>query len=167
MLNLTEKQIIEYFKKSYTSADGLWFMKAEGRYDFDTALDMDVGVWKVMPKIQARMLKPLAHSGSGLIDLMECLATKLMLEGYSFDIVDNTDSDSFSIKIGSCPWHNLMLKSKREHLAGKIGSVVCVNEYEVWAKEFGDNIDFKLAGQICNGDGTCIMDFKSTGIKQI
>jgi len=54
MLKLTDKQIVEYFKRSYTAVDGLWFMKVEEIYGFDTALDIDEEVWKVMPKIQAR-----------------------------------------------------------------------------------------------------------------
>ena len=66
MLNLTDEKIIEYFKKSYTAADGLWFMKTEEKYDFDTALELDAKVWEVMPIIQALMLKPLADSGNKL-----------------------------------------------------------------------------------------------------
>ena len=159
MLNLTDKQIIEYFKKSYSSVDGLWFMKAEEKYDFDAALQMDVKVWQVMPKIQARMLKTLSDSGNPLKDLLECLTTKLALEDFSFTVEDNTDTNSFSIIIDDCPWHNLMVKSNREHLSVKIGSLVCKNEYEVWAKEFGADIKFMLDGQICAGAEHCILRF--------
>jgi hypothetical protein len=55
MLKLTDRQIADYFHRSYTAVDGLWFMKVEAACGFDTALDIDTGVWKVMPKIQARM----------------------------------------------------------------------------------------------------------------
>lgn len=159
MLNLSDKQIIEYFKKSYTSVDGLWFMKTEEKSDFDSALQIDAKVWEIMPKIQARMLKPLADSDNQLKNLLECLTTKLALEDFSFTIEDNTDCGSFSIIIESCPWHNLMLKSKRENLSAEIGSLVCKNEYAVWAKEFGDNIIFKLDSQICAGADNCIFHF--------
>jgi len=159
MLNLTDKQIIEYFKKSYTSVDGLWFMKTEEKYDFDTALELDAKVWEVMPKIQARMLKPLADSGNKLKDLMECLETKFSLEDFTFTIEDNTDSGNFSIIISSCPWHNLMVKSKRENLSAKIGSLICEREYQVWANEFGSDINFKIEEKICAGAGNCILRF--------
>jgi predicted ArsR family transcriptional regulator len=159
MLNLTDKQIIEYFKKSYTSVDGLWFMKAEENYDFEAALQMDVKVWEIMPKIQARMLKPLANTGNDLKDLMECLTTKLALEEFSFTTEDNTDSGRFSIIINNCPWHNLMVKSKREELSAKVGSRICNSEYEVWAKEFGKDIAFIIDGQICAGAEHCILRF--------
>ncbi len=159
MLNLTDKQIIEYFKKSYTSADGLWFMKTEEKFDFDTALQIDAKVWETMPKIQARMLKPLADSGNRLRDLLECLTTKLALEDFSFRVEEGADFTQFSIIISNCSWHNLMIKSQREHLSNKIGSLVCKNEYEVWAKEFGADIVFKLDGQICAGNECCVLRF--------
>ena len=159
MLNLSDQQIIEYFKKSYTSVDGLWFMKAEEQYDFEAALRMDVKVWQVMPKIQARMLKPLANTGNSLKDLMQCLTTKLTLEDFSFTTEDKIDSGSFSIIISKCPWHNLMVRSKREHLSEKVGSQICNNEYPVWAKEFGDDIVFQLESLICAGAGSCIFRF--------
>jgi hypothetical protein len=159
MLNLSDKQVIEYFKKSYTAVDGLWFMKTEEKYGFDTALEIDAKAWEVMPKIQARMLKPLADSDNQLKNLLECLTTKLALEDFSFKVEDNTVCGNFTVIIDSCPWHNLMLKSKRENLSHKIGLLVCKNEYAVWAREFGDNIVFKLDGQICSGADKCIFSF--------
>jgi hypothetical protein len=159
MLNLNDKQVIEYFKKSYTSVDGLWFMKSEEKSDFDSALQIDARVWEVMPKIQARMLKPLSNSDNQLKNLMECLTTKLALEDFLFKVEDNTDSGNFVVVIDSCPWHNLTLKSKRENLSAEIGSLVCKNEYGVWAKEFGNDIIFQLDGQICAGAEKCILRF--------
>ncbi len=50
MIELTEKQISEYYKRSYTAVDGLWFMKAEERYGFDTALDMTTKSGRSCPK---------------------------------------------------------------------------------------------------------------------
>ena len=159
MIQLTDKQVIEYFKKSYTSVDGLWFMKIEEQADFDTALQIDNKVWEIMPKIQARMLKSMSDSKNEFEALLECLSTKLSLEGFSFTVEDNIKADNFSIAINNCPWHNLMIKSKRAGLSGKVGSVVCNSEYNVWAKEFGDNITFKLGEQICTGFKSCILHF--------
>ena len=54
MAGLTNKDRAEYYNRSYKAVDGLWFVKAEEQFDFDTALELDKEVWKVMPKIQAR-----------------------------------------------------------------------------------------------------------------
>jgi predicted ArsR family transcriptional regulator len=157
MIKLTDKQIIEFFHRSYTSVDGLWFMKTEERYGFDAALQIDKSVWEIMPKIQARMLKSIVDTKNELQALLECLTTRLSLEGFSFNVESN--ADDFSIIIDNCPWHNLMIKAERENLSGQIGSVICNNEYEVWAKEFGDNITFTLNDQICKGSKLCILTF--------
>ena len=57
MTKLSSQQVAEYFSRSYRAVDGLWFMKVEEKLGFDAALELDNEVWKVMPKIQARMIK--------------------------------------------------------------------------------------------------------------
>ena len=57
MTKLSSQQVAEYFSRSYKTVDGLWFMKVEEKHGFDAALELDNEIWKVMPKIQARMIK--------------------------------------------------------------------------------------------------------------
>lgn len=159
MIQLTPQQVAEYFQRSYTTVDGLWFMKVEGRYGFEAALDIDNEVWKVFPKIQARLLKSMGKLGTGTDALLEALTTKLKLEGYEFK-TEKTDS-GFRIIISECPWHNLMVKSKREALSGKVGTLICNTEYRAWAAEFEENIKFELKHQICSGSKSCILQFHS------
>ena len=164
MIELKSEQIIEYFKRSYTAVDGLWFVKLEEKYGFDAALEIDQEVWEAFPKIQARFLKSAGRLGNGMDALLECLATKLNLEGFKFYAVKSGSQGSqggFQISISDCPWHNLMLKSGREKLSGEIGTLVCNTEYSVWASEFGDNIKFELKEQICKGSPSCILQFVS------
>ena len=160
MLKLTDKQISEYFKRSYTAVDGLWFMKVEEKYGFDTALDIDDDVWKVMPKIQARKLKSMGNLTGGLESLGECITTKLTLDGFEFKIEPSDDASILKITLTECPWHNIMIKSGREHLSEKVGTRICNTEYQVWAAEFGDTIKFELDDQICKGNRCCILSFK-------
>jgi predicted ArsR family transcriptional regulator len=159
MIELTQKQIAEYFHRSYTAVDGLWFMKIEEKYGFDVALDIDNEVWKVCPKIQARLLKSMGKLDTGTDALFEALTTKLKLEGFEFK-TEKTDR-GFRITINNCPWHNLMIKSKREVLSGKVGTLICNTEYRAWAAEFGENIKFELEEQICTGSRRCILEFVS------
>ena len=161
MLKLTDKQISEYFKRSYTAVDGLWFMKVEDIYGFDPALDIDDEVWKVMPKIQARKLKSIGGSTEGLDGLRQCLTTKLTLDGFAFKAEQSDNDRSLKIILSECPWHNIMIKAGREHLSGPVGSRICTTEYQVWAAEFGDDIKFELGDQICEGQDYCILLFKA------
>ena len=155
---LTNRQIIEYFHRSYKAADGLWFMKVEKKYGFNVALEIDKEVWKVIPKIQARMIKSMLGKGKGEAAFLESLTAKLSLEGFKFKA--ERRENGFRIQISDCPWHNLMVKSGREKHSGKVGTTICNVEYSAWASEFDKNMQFTLRTQKCKGSEYCILDFK-------
>lgn len=157
-MEMTEIEKTEYFKRSYVAADGLWFMKTEERYNFDLALDIDTEVWKIIPKIQARYLKELIQNRAGFEALIECFTVKLQLDGFRFK-AKRLDQNRVEFLVLQCPWLEKLKKAKREHLAGKIGSKICSAEYSGWAREFGDTIQFKLDGQLCNGCEKCRLIF--------
>jgi len=154
---LTDKQAAQYFRRCYTAADGLWFMKVEENHGWTAALEVDEQVWKVLPKIQARMLKSVLNVDQGIDALQQCLTTRLTLEEFEFET--QTSSDGFSISINRCPWHEQMVKSGRKHLSGTVGRRICGTEYPVWAAEFGP-IQFELQQQICDGCGQCVLRFR-------
>jgi hypothetical protein len=133
-------------------------VKAEVRCGFDAALDLDDEVWKVFPKVQARMLKDMTRMASGLEALRECFATKLAIEGFQFD-VDAAAGNGFRVNISRCPWHDAMVKSGREALSGKVGPRICGTEYSVWAAEFGQGIRFARKSEICTGAERCVLEF--------
>lgn len=162
MIELTDRQIAAYFQRSYTAVDGLWFMKLEEKTDFDTALEVDAAVWKVMPKIQARKLKELTGLAAGLDALRQCFVSKLRIEGYAFEVADRPDGPGFEIAIARCPWVDLLVKSGRQHLADKVGRTICTTEHSVWASEFGKNIRFEFGQRLCAGCSTCVPRFHAT-----
>lgn len=154
MTEMTGNQKLEFLRRSYSSIDGLWFLKVEERYGFETALNMDEEVWKVFPKIQIRMLKTSERAERGCGDLRRCLSIKLALESFEFQIDDSQD-ESLSLIITRCPWHGLMVKSGREDLSGKVGQRICRTEYSVWAAEFGCELHFDNSPRICTGAQSC------------
>jgi hypothetical protein len=156
MMEITDEQRAEYFHRSYAAADGLWFMKVEERYGFDVALEIDEEVWRVLPKIQARAIKSILNLGSGRDDLLQGIAARLALEGFEFEA--EREEWGFRIAISRCPWHDLMIKSGRENLSEKVGSIICPTENAVWASEFGD-MNFELESQICRGSEQCTLRF--------
>ncbi len=161
MIDLTSEQTIEYWRRSHDTVDGLWFMKIEERYGFDTALGIDDEVWKVLPKIKARMLKSMGGLADGVAGLFEAIVTKLRLEGFTFEAERADDGSAFRIVITDCPWHKVMIRAGREHLSGRVGTLICTSEYSVWAAEFGDDLTFELADHICEGSPTCVLKFTS------
>jgi hypothetical protein len=134
-------------------------MKVEALYGFDAALELDKEVWKVMPKIQARIIKSMLRLGDGEASLLESLKAKLSLEGFKFNVEQM--ERGFRIKISYCPWHDLMIKKGREKYSGKVGSAICGVEYSVWAYEFNKEVQFMLVSQKCKGSQRCILEFVS------
>ena len=163
MMQLNDKQIAEYLLRCFTAVDGLWFMKLEEKYGFDTALEIDNEVWKVMPKIQARMLKSMGNLGNGIAALRDCFTFTLTVEGYKFKTEELADRRGFRVIIEKCPWLEMLFKSGREHVAEKLGNVICNTNGATWASEFGDNIEFELQCQICQDSAHCVMQFRETG----
>jgi hypothetical protein len=90
------------------------------------------------------------------------VTTRLTLDGFAFEIEEHPAGNSLEVRITECPWHNLMVKSGREHLSGRVGSRICVTEYEVLAAEFGPGISFELGDQICHEAGRCRFTFRRT-----
>lgn len=147
--------IAEYLRRSYLAIDGLWFMKVEERLDFDEALLLDVAVWRVMSKIQARKACELLNlEGKTLSDLLAALELKFSAEQYDFTIKDHSP-DYAEIEISGCPWMTLMEKSGRMHLADRVANAICGVEYEAWAKEFNPSITTVVQERRCNGAGMC------------
>jgi Family of unknown function (DUF6125)/L-2-amino-thiazoline-4-carboxylic acid hydrolase len=155
---LANRQVAEYFHRSYKASDGLWFMKVEEKFGFDVALELDKEVWKVMPKIQARMIKSILGKGEVQVTLLQSLIAKLSLDGFKFKVEQR--ENAFQIQISDCPWHDLMVKSGREKHSGKVGTTICNAEYSVWVSEFEEGMQFSFKTQKCNGSEQCVLDFK-------
>ena len=151
----------KYFKRCYESIDGLWFMKIEEKDGFDHALEIDRRVWEIAPKIQVRALRELLGlRGDGLPALADALRAKAELDNADVEIELDGDK-SLRVIVRDCLWFRLMQKSKRDHLAGRVGEVICGTEYPVWQREFKITGTFNLKSQLCGGAECCVMEFRS------
>lgn len=154
---LTEEQKTEYYRRSYTAVDGLWFMKIEERLGFDLALKIDEAVWSILPKIQARTLKGMMNLDDGISDLQMALSVRLAMEGYEFKM--EKKDDALEVIIRKCPWHQIMVRSGRGSLSEQVSDVICRVENGTWAREFspGNRGDGKSSGDGEGGDGEGIV----------
>jgi hypothetical protein len=156
---LTPEQIEDYLYCSYTRVDGLWFVLTEEQFGFEAALALDAAVWKVVPKIQARLLQKHLRLGQGLEDLSRALNAKLTLDRYQF--TSSQTATELAITIASCPWHELILRSGREHLAERIGGVICGVELPVFAKEFNCSCPGAPEQRLCRSGQNCVFRFQA------
>jgi hypothetical protein len=158
--SLTNSQVTEYFQRSYRAVDGLWFMKVEEKYGFEAALGIDKEVWKVLPKIQARMIKSILKKCDSETTFLNSLKVKLSLEGFKFEVKQS--EKGFRIIVSDCPWHTLMVKSGREELSRLVGTTICNIEYSVWISEFDKKLQFIFSKQKCHGSKQCVLNFKDS-----
>ena len=154
MIELTDRQAAEYFRRSYVVVDGLWFMKVEEKYGFENALQLDEEVWKVLPKIQARMIMAMKGLNKGFDGLCQAIETRLYLEGFDFQL-ERTEN-RLEVEVCRCLWHDTMVKSGRQNLSGIVGDLICRQENSVWASELG-NFAFEFGQRICQGDKKCVL----------
>ncbi len=155
---LTSEQIADYLHHSYTRVDGLWFVIAEERFGFDAALALDEAVWKVLPKLQARLLRKQLNLLPDITGLKPALNAKLTLDRYEFELRE-TDTGLEAV-LGRCPWHELIVRSGRTHIADRVGGVVCSVELPVFAREFNCSCATPCEDRLCRNGAKCVFRFE-------
>ena len=156
---MTTEQIEEYLYRSYTRVDGLWFVLAEERYGFEVALALDEAVWRVLPKIQARLLQQQLGLGPDAAGLVRALQAKLCLDRYEFSL--NPVATQIELTLSRCPWHELLLRSGRQHLAARLGGVICGVELPAFAREFNCTCSGAPPHRLCGDGGNCVFRFRA------
>jgi hypothetical protein len=161
---LTARQVADYLHHSYTRVDGLWFVCAEKQFGFDAALALDESVWRVLPKIQARRLREDLRLERNLKGLSCALKAKLTLDRYEFRITQT--KGEVVVRLSACPWHELILRSGRGHLAERIGGVICNIELPVFAREFNCTCAGVSESRLCCDGRNCVFRFLPAKKKQ-
>jgi hypothetical protein len=146
---------VEYLRRSFFAVDGLWFVNCESRFSFETALELDEGVWSAMGKVQARKARELSGAERDLRGLAASLPIKFESEGWQFRLRE--EEKRISVEIDSCPWYRILEKSGRTHLEPQISKAICQTEYREWAREFGEDIAFSHSGR--GESGKCLLTF--------
>lgn len=149
-----QKLFADYLRKCFVSVDGLWFMKIEEDTDFEKALEVDIAVWKVLPKIEARTIKELLALGHGIVALHAALDFKLRAECYSHSL-SPVHEGAFTLNVHDCPWVKHIKKANRGHFLDRISASICPAEYGAFTAEFGKNITIDHQRGNCAQHGRC------------
>jgi hypothetical protein len=148
------KRVADYLRKCFVSVDGLWFMKIEEDAGFEKALEIDIAVWKVLPKIEARTIQELLTLGQGIEALHRALDFKLRAELYSHT-VSPVRAEAFTLDVHDCPWVKHIKKAGRAHFIERIAASICPAEYGAFTAEFGKNISIDHQHGDCAQHGIC------------
>ncbi len=149
-----QKLIADYLRKCFISIDGLWFMKAEEDADFEKALELDVEVWKVLPKIEARTIQELLGLGKGMDALWQALEFKLSAEDSRFKL-SPLGHNGFTLEVRDCSWVAHIRKANREQFLERISESICSLEFGTFALEFGSDISVEHDRSSCRSKAGC------------
>jgi len=153
-----QKLIADYLRKCFVSVDGLWFMKVEQGADFEKALELDIEVWKVLPKIEARTIQELLDIGKGMQALRQALEFKLSAEDSRFKL-SPLGHNGFTLEVRDCSWVAHIRKANREQFLERISESICSLEFGTFASEFGSNISVEHDCSSCRSEGGCLFYF--------
>lgn len=149
-----QKLVADYFRKCFVSVDGLWFMAVEEDADFEKALALDTAVWEVLPKIEARTIRGLLDTGTGVEALRRALEFKLDAEQYRFEL-SPCGPQGFTLAVKDCPWVRHIKKAGREKFLNRISEAICSREYGVFASEFVPGARVEHERMRCVSEGCC------------
>lgn len=120
-MELTREQIDELRMGALTAVDGLWFLEMEKRYGFDTALLVDLEVWRQYGLLfYKRLLRtagiaPAPEKGPGWDLVRFFLSSLCRVDGTEFEVGETT-GETFRFDVLRCPWRDNMKKAGREEL---------------------------------------------------
>jgi len=159
MKHISSADKLFFFERNFFTLDGLWMIQIEKETNWQTALKIDLNVWKKLLKTIIRRLKRyLQLKENNLASLVNILTFRWSIEGWNYIII-NLENNKAEIRVTKCPYKSAMDRNPERH--DKIALVcndMCIPLYETIVKEFNQEIILKRT--CCMGLGSSFCDFK-------
>ncbi|MFX1497090.1 MAG: DUF6125 family protein [Promethearchaeota archaeon] len=153
---LSTNDKIFFFERNFFTLDGLWMIKTEEETNWETALNIDLIVWKKLLKIIFQRLKEyLDIQSNNLIDFIKILTFRWSVEGWDYEILFPNKSQ-IEIIIKNCPYYAAMDRNPDRH--EKIPLIcrnVCIPLYESLVVGFSKDIKISRRKFKGLGDHNC------------
>lgn len=95
-------ELIRLYSKNVTTIDGIWFISLEEMFDLETAIDLDIKVWRSYGTIEAkRIMTMLNISSKGMPALIEALNYQIWVPGMDYEFAEVKD-DRIVFNITDC-----------------------------------------------------------------
>ena len=164
MKKVSQEDKLFYFERNFFTLDGLWAIETEKETNWETALKIDVAVWKKLLKIIIRRIKKyLKIETSTLTDLVEILTFRWSIEGWEYNTVKNEKNEAL-IEIHGCPYKSTMDRNPDRH--DKIPLIcrnMCIPFYKEVAHDFNSKISLERNKSMGLGNDFCDFHFKLEG----
>jgi len=108
MRKVNQNDKLFFFEKSFFTLDGLWMIETEEMTNWETALKIDVIVWKELLKVIIRRLKKyLKLIKNDLKNLIDILTFRWSIEGWEYEVLQQ-EHDKVKIVVNQCPYKAIM-----------------------------------------------------------
>lgn len=142
MKKVSQEDKLFYFERNFFTLDGLWMIETEKEINWETALKIDLAVWKKLLKIIIRRIKKyLKIETNTITDLVEILTFRWSIEGWKYNTVKNEEKEAL-IEIHGCPYKSTMDRNPDRH--DKI-PLICRNMCIPFYKEIVENFNSKIS----------------------
>lgn len=157
-MELDREQIDKLRLGAITAIDGLWFLSVENHLDFDTALKIDLDVWKNYGIIILKRMGKMAGRPLGKGELIDLPTVKFFLETLSK--IDGTeyaseflDDSTLEFKVHRCPWYENLKKAGRE----KVVPCEMIDQtiFGHWLEAIDSGLSMEFTKSVPRGDDHC------------
>lgn len=66
-------ELIQLYSRNWMTLDGLWFSGVEEKYGMDAAVELDVRMWRIGSKTEAKRIQKLFNLGPGLENIIKAI----------------------------------------------------------------------------------------------
>jgi len=157
MKKINQDDKLFFFEKSFFTLDGLWMIETEDTTNWETALKLDVIVWKELLKVIFRRLKKyLQLEKNDLTNLIDILTFRWSIEGWEYKVLQHK-YDKVKILVNQCPYKAAMDRNpERTEKQSLICKEMCIPFYKSTINDFNKDIIINrteymgLSGSYCD-----------------
>ena len=110
-------ELIKMYSRNWHTCDGLWFSGVEERYGTDRALEIDIDMWDVSSRLEARRIKEVLAipDNAGLDEVLRTVNLMSWAAKCSYRV--ERDGERATLTVISCPPQEARIKSGKEVFA--------------------------------------------------
>jgi len=156
MKKVSQDDKLFFFERSFFTLDGLWMIDTEEMANWETALKIDVIVWKKLLNIVIRRLKKyLQLEKNNLRNLIDILTFRWSIEGWKYRVLP-PEYGKVKIVVDQCPYQAAMSRNpERTEKQPLICKEMCIPFYKSVVKNYNEKIVLNRTAFMGLGDSCC------------
>lgn len=157
-MSISEAEMNELRMGALTAIDGLWFLAAEKKLGFETALELDLDVWRSYGPVMLKRVAKLMGITIGPdepVDMATLNAvTEILCEVDGTECSSEvTDENTSVFKIHRCSWYENLKSAGRDDVIPC--EMIDKEIYGHWLAHIDPSLEMEITHSIPQGDDYC------------